>query len=538
MKAALAAMDVDVAQWRALTRVLLKNDFDALLGARGLTAAKRGATSFFAFLTYILAGLFPAFMVRISPDVLLGATMMTTMVMFMVASSLLLGDGVAIASPDDFGILGFRPVSSRTYLAARVSTMSIRTLGIGALVGGPPVLAFAFKGGFPLAGAAAGSVFATALATTFAIVAMYGWLLRLVGPRRLTRLMSYAQLAANFVVWGGFVAASQGMQKQLLEGLRLDSASLIVGYPGCWFASWVDLANGAADAPRLIAAALSVFTVGALSWSIGGRLSLDYSDRLAALATASTPSRTRDRGRMRAPWLGFLRGEGRAVAILVRSHFRDDTRFRIAIISLVPMTALYMFMGLRGGAPPDPFVAGAKGGDPAFFLQFVLFFLPFMLRQTMTYSDAYESSWIFHTTPADRARLVTASRNVVAIGFLLPYLCFIAVLFAWLFHNAGHAVLHTIFLGSMSWLVLQVTVLADPDLPFSRPPARQARGGMTIGVIMVATIFGIAGYMVITRFVYRSPVAMVATLAVFCGLSLLLSALTRGRARRRMAEPN
>jgi hypothetical protein len=533
----LAALDIDRAQWRVLTRVLLKNDFAAVIASHGAAAAeaKRARWTLVGMvLVYVVAGVVPLYMIVLSPDVLLAATTMTTVVAFMVGSTLLLGEGVAISSPDDFAILGYRPISSRTYLLARVAALSVRTLTIGLLVGGGSLIALLVKYGVAPAAAGVASVLLTAMATTLAVIALYGWLLRVIGPRSLGRILSYVQLATNFVVWGGFIAVSQGLQEQMVAGLRLEDARLILGYPGCWFASWIALAGGAADAPRLAAAGLSLGTIAVLGWTVAGKLSLDYNERLARLATVSAPPPVARAGGTR--WPAFLQREARAVAILVRSHFRDDTRFRIGIVGLLPLTVIYMYLGLREGTPRDPFVAGAEGSDPALLLTFVLYILPFTLYQTLTHSEAYEASWLFHTTPSDRARLVTAGRDAVAVGFLVPYLALLAAVFAYLFGHAGHALLHTLFMGWMAYLVLQITVLADPRLPFSRSPTKVGRGGATFGMIMVGTVAGMIGYAIVTRLVYRSAIAMVVTLVVFFMVSVVLDRRTRVRAVARASE--
>jgi hypothetical protein len=532
LRAALAALDIDAAQWRALTRVLLKNDYDLVLS--GTAGSKRAAVaSLFTGVIYLLSGTLPAYVVRISPDIMLGATMMTTFVAFMVTSSLLLGEGVSIASPDDYGVLGFRPVSSRTYLAARVTTLMVRTLGIAALVGGPSVLAFAFKGGVALALAAAFAAVATATASTFGIVALYGWMLRLVGPRRLVRIMSYAQFAANAVVWVGFFIASQGMQKRMLGSLHLDSALLILAYPGCWFASWVDLASGTVDGVRIAAALLSVGLAVALVLSIGGRLSLDYNERLAALATAGESRRT-PKKRRRTSGRTMLGAETRVVAILLRSHFREDMRFRLGMISFLPLGLLYLVMGLSGEAVADPFVAGDGGPNGTFFVQFILLFLPFNLRNMMTFSQSHEAAWIFHSTPVDKGRLVTATRNIVAIGFLLPFVVLIGAVFGWFIGNPWHALLHAIFLGLIGYLTLAATVLADPRLPFSHKP--EPRAGVMFGTMFGAAFGGIGAYFLIVLVVYRSPVAIAVTLLGLIAASVIIEPLILRRARRRLAE--
>ena len=108
--------------------------------------------------------------------------------------------------------------------------------------------------------------------------------------------------------------------------------------------------------------------------------------------------------------------------LLVRAQIVHDLKFRIAMLSLLPTTAVYMFMG---GWPTDPFLP-ASGGNPFGLAQMIVIFLPMMARQVIVHSDAHKAAWIFHTTPANRSKLLVASRNVITAFFILPYLALVA----------------------------------------------------------------------------------------------------------------
>ena len=213
-------LDVDATQWWGLTRAFLKIDFSALRGTQGARAARTMAVGLLlTAVVYGLSGIMPAIVVFASSDVLFAATVMVSVTAFMVASSLLVGHGASIVSPDDHAVLGFRPVTSRTYLAVRVTSLFIRTMAITLLVGYPPVVAFLLKNG-PDVRAAIGAIaalIATGFAVTLTIVASYGWMLRVAGPVRVMRFMSYMQFLSQMVVWGGFLVMSQGLQDRLID---------------------------------------------------------------------------------------------------------------------------------------------------------------------------------------------------------------------------------------------------------------------------------------------------------------------------------
>lgn len=527
---------VDYTQWRVLVRTFLKIDFGALLGAQGSAAATKTALGLLlTCVIYGLTGLMPALAIWASPDLLLGAAIMTTIVGFMVASTLLMGDGAAIASPDDHNVLGFRPITSRTYLAVRITSMFIRTLAIATLVGYPAAIAFLFKDGLHPAAAfaALAANYGTAAAVTLAMVAMYGWLLRIAGPTRVLRLMSYAQLVATTMTWGGLLAITQGFGRHLLSGVTLSGNLWAFLYPGTWFASYVSLARGRAGLLELVAVGLSLLLLAALVRSISGKLSLEYVERLSRLTTAAAPAAVAERP---SRWLGILGSETRAVAILVRSQFRYDMKFRLGLLSIVPITFIYLFLGTRGGSPADPFVAGASHGNETGFIQLAMMFLPMSLRRTLVTSESYRASWIFYTSPADRTRLALAARDIITLFFLVPYLTLLAGIFTYFFHNALHAVVHAFFLGFLAYLVVQFGVMINPQLPFSLPVTKDTNAGMNFGMMMVVMMIGYAMYFFVTFFVYRTPLRMVVTLAGLLAVAWLMDRTTRARAERRLGD--
>ena len=105
----------------------------------------------------------------------------------------------------------------------------------------------------------------------------------------------------------------------------------------------------------------------------------------------------------------------------------------------------------------------------------------------------------------------------------------LAAVFTYFFGHVGHALLHTLFLGCMSYLVLQLAVLADPRLPFSMPLARETSTGAAFGVIALALAAGMAIYAGLVTFVYATAVGVVLTLAAFGVAGVMLDRVTRAR---------
>ena len=262
-----------------------------------------------------------------------------------------------------------------------------------------------------------------------------------------------------------------------------------------------------------------------------GPIAADYGDRLGQLAAATTTPATPPSPRRA---FLFTRDEPRAVALLVRAQFRYDMRVRLGVLSLVPLTLLYMYIGARDGATADPFVRGPSNQFDLMLYAVLLF--PSILVQQLAGSDAYRAAWIYFATPADRAALVVATKDVVIALFLVPYGIFLVAALSWRFGHPGHAVVHTGFLLLLGLLALQSAVLVSPRLPFATPPPRPSGNAVMIIWMIVTMVASIVTLVVVQRWVYRSW-SRVALAAVLLLLAVaLLNQLLRSRAISRRHE--
>ena len=106
------------------------------------------------FIFYSFMGVGVATVVWFTRDLFLSSTVVLTYVMFMVATAALLDHSSAIASPDDHAILGFRPVTSRTYFASRLANVLVYTTTMTAVFSYVPIVTFFIRHGAGVGAAA------------------------------------------------------------------------------------------------------------------------------------------------------------------------------------------------------------------------------------------------------------------------------------------------------------------------------------------------------------------------------------------------
>jgi hypothetical protein len=477
---------------------------------------------------YTLFGGLIAFLVWVSRDLLLVGTVGATYTAFIIGTAVILDHNSVISSPADYAILGFRPVSSRTYFAVKLTNILVYTTALTTVAAWLPILSAFLRHGLGVGIAMGLLIYASSTATTLGIVVGYASVLRAVGPEAIERALSYLQVAMSFAVYGGQLLMSQVVSRSAFMSLAMPQTPWVLIYPGTWFGSYLELAAGDLSARAITLTLASIALLALMASRLGGRLSLDYSERLGAITAASRAREAPGRRRGgKAVW--FTAGEARAVALLVRSQFRSDQRFRMGVLGLIPFTLLYMFMGIRSGAVVDPFAS--TGGMRALPVTMAILTAPAMLRMHLTRSDAFRASWIFFTCPGDRMQIARSSKDVLVAFFLIPYLLLVFGIYSYVVGHPGHVLVHLAFLGLVGHFVLQVALLIDPALPFSKPMVKGG-GSLIFFGFTLATIAVSAFIQVYASRLYSNVTFMVAAVVGLLGAGAIVDRLTRARVAR------
>lgn len=535
MKPVFDALGVDYAQWSALTRAMLKRDFrgrTSSMGRAGRTGATGGRALLSQAIIYSLIGAFLSIAIVAAKDLFFAGTLLCTYVMFMTGTSVMLDHATALTSSDDYAVLGFRPISSRTYFAVRLTNVLVYTLVLTTLVSYLPIGFLFAKRGLVIGFAGLLAMYGSSTAIAFALLVGYGALQRIVGANLLKQALSVVQLLMSFMVYGGYMLVSRVASRTFLEGFTLTKTWPVALAPPAWFGSYFDLARGDFRLITVVPAALTALVLVAMTRALTGSLAAGFSERLGEVSVTNAGPSAADLRRSasakataRQPSTGWLfrAGESRAMALLIRSQFRNDQKFRLGVLTILPLTALYIFQGVtRTGAGAE------RPGGQFMLVGFAIMMFPAMLKMQLTRSDSYRASWIFFAAPVSRARLIRAAKDVVVTMFLVPYLVIVAAIMAYATGSAAHAIAQVLVLGLVSHLVLQTTILMDPELPFAKPfdkgggPSRMMVLFLLIGLTNVALTFA-------TPWLYTSWLLTTGLAGTVILLSLLVELLTRAR---------
>jgi hypothetical protein len=531
VKPLIRALGADYEQWKALVMVSLRLDFRATSFGREYNRREPspGWRVFRQVLLYVLLGGATTLVAAQLSDPFLTGTFVNTYVIFMVGTAMLVDHNSAVISPTDYAILGFRPITSRTYFVSRLTNVLVYTLAMTAAISLIPATVFFQQYGFSTGLVATLALFVCSLTVALAVIVGYASLLRRVGARRLRNLLSYLQLAIGLVMYGGYFLFAD-LISNVPDTFHISTDRWLLLDPAAWFASYAEIAAGRASSLQMLAALLSVMLFGFLLSRLRGRLSLEYSERLGALLVDAPAQKPATLTRATTTGLSFLRAETRAVAMLVRSHFRNDIKFRMGVLGVLPMTIIYLIMGLRDQGGGQASFTPSTGRLWLVTVPALLF--PLLLKSNLARSDTFHASWIFFSTPVDRARLIAASRDVLVAFFLVPYLILLGIAISLFGVDPGYLLVYLTITGLLSHVTLIGVMYINPELPFAKPVDRSGSSGRVFLLMLLIGAFSLI-IPFLSRLVYGDALKSMVVFGVIVAFTSLLNRMLRARILKR-----
>ena len=522
-------LGVDPVQWRALVWVSFITDLRQMKGT-GIGIARAAAGSLGgALVSQLLYGAFCAAIIAVLPNVFASSVIYFTLLLATLGLALLVDFTAVVLSPDDHVQLAPRPIDSRTFFVARLTSV----IGFALMLTAPfallPAVAYLFRdAGGSLAGAVA-SLAAAALCAVLVpliVILVFLGLVQVIPAGRLHRALGYVQFLLSFVFIGGFFLLSR--TTRAIDAVRLEKAAAIYINPASWFAAWIEIAERRATATDLFAAAVPLILLAVAGLLVRSRLSLAYAERLSTMFVDRPGGATSHRP-VSHPMFGPAH---HAVGLLAGAQFRTDQKFRLGVLGILPLTVIYLLAGFNDEGGPD-----VMRREPLLVYYAVLFF-PVMLRQFLVYSESWRASWIFHAAPMPFDEIVVGLKNTVVSHFLVPYLLLVMLLLGWLYPRPPLEWLaHGLVIGLLSHALLTADLLVNPSIPFSQP-TRQGTRSLALLALMLPTMAIITTIPFWRPYLYATPGRSVLGVAVLVTVNVLLheTLLTRvGRLSRHWA---
>jgi hypothetical protein len=535
----LTFLRIDPAQFRVLLKTGVAIDFRSGLSpsARRQGSSPR-AVAASILVSYGMLGFFSSFFILMNPDTFVTGSMLCTVILLFVSTAVMIDFQSLIFSTDDFLVVGYRPVTSRTFFAARVGNVLVHiglmTLALMLF----PFFAFLFAHGFKpvLALATLAAALLEAAVIACAAILFYATVLRFTLPERLRTVLTYVQFLFSLAIYGSGFAMTTLFNPRTLGGIHFVREWWMLVIPSTWFSGFLTLADGDFSLFPFLAAGLACLVLLIMVRSLTGRVSATFMNRLSELCftTEKTkPMKERKAGRS----FTFLKYETRSAFILMKSQFRYERNLRMSLLATLPIVLLYFYGGVKNATGSlDPFTAAAAHLAKLNIAYFGLAFFPLIMLQTLTQSEGFRAAWIFYTSPSDKGKIVLALKNVVLALFVIPYLVIMGILLSIYSTTLLHGAAHMVLLFMLSNIMLQAFILYKPALPFSQTANRRTRMlstflFMIVGVIIIQLYLNMA-----LRFVYPSALATVLFGLCFLLITGVLELAVQRRIRRKLAN--
>ena len=452
-----------------------------------------------------------------------GAFAVNMAVLVFISLTILLEFSNLIISPDDYPIISPHPVNSKTFFFAKaIHFVAYVTVLATAIILIPAVVAAIRFKAWWLTPVIFLSSWGMAMAASLFFILFYTVALKIINRDRMQRLLGYTQLIFVTVIYFGYMVVPRMIDK--VAAIDITSVNVIWIYltPPAWFSAWPALLTGDTRIEMVLSALAGMIVSAVLVVVATSRLSMQYAVTLNNTVEQMEKSQIAvKKGFFARLTASISYPEDRAVWQLIRAQFKYDNRFKMTVLSILPLTAFYIYMGLQdGGRLIDPFVESlaASKGSGNYLLYIAVGMFPFMIIMGTAYSPSAAASWVFFASPANKTNLVMSSARFTVIYFCIPYLILLTGVLGYFFGSYFHALLHCFILFLMLLTLVRVFVLLMPNLPFSIPVRAGQRGVLMMVMFLIPTIFIVVPMLLVTKLGYGGVLGYS---LIACGLVLI-----------------
>ncbi len=464
-------------QLRTLIQVGIKQNWRGATNPFEPTADKKATVGFPGLAIWVGLNLFLSFalggMILAISDFFISLVLSSFLAMTIVSMQVLMEFGNIIIIPDDFHIIGPRPVNSKTFFISKLIQLiyfvSLLSLAISII---PSFFALAKTESILSPVALILQFWICNLFASFLMMTIYTLIMKKTDRSRLERILGYVQLVMMILIMSGSFIFAQ-LFREYFMGADLSAALWVKLLPTYWFASPYKLISSGWDFLTFTFACGALILLIIISRVAFSYLSLSYADSLSRI-----PSNLESKQRNYLPrfvvslWNRYARPEDKALLMITRANFKHDAKFRLGIMSFLPILLIYGAIGIREAGdgifnPLNPIEGTAE--IPNLLFGFAVSFFPLVIMSAMHSSKSWESAWVYFSTPMDRVRMVQSVGRIIILIITFPFGVGLFLIYLYFFKNPLDAFLHTLFLVTVGTNIITFGNLFSftSKLPFS-----------------------------------------------------------------------
>ena len=526
------AVGIDAEQFLVLLRISLWIDFrgsaQAVMAGASSDNPLKGSLALYGLLSAL-----PAILVFVAPvEVFVRAIMAFNMLFLLMI--MLVDFGVTLVVADDIRVVGWRPINSRTYLAARLANTIILISMFDLALFLVPAIAGMFARGssrwFPLIFlpcALFAGVFVCGV-----VAACYTTLLRLFSPARFRAALNAFQVAfMTLLVLAGQIGPHVHDHRPRNPLNPLDAAAWTWAdiLPSNWFAAPVELLLRGPSQRTLALSALAVVATLGLFAALLGTLSLDYLEKVASAGEASSSAIGVNRGVAlwrRAVAFALRSPEERVMFDFTRQIFLRDHKVRLRAYPSLAYAFVPGLLILLQSERSEHFMLLAPAA--------ILGFLPIPLLTQFPYWGESHGEWIFAMTGFESIpNLAVGIKKAILFTFQLPALIVFSIPLFFLAGPLPACAAIVLALGVGIFILELAFLLLTPGLPFTqelRPGGAAGTMAFSLGSLVALGIIAVILYVFANT---PARIAVIGLILIFGGVALDPA----GNARFTVEEP-
>lgn len=451
-----------------------------------------------------LLGLFYLFAFSVGSNIVTSLTVFFSMFFFMLSATLISDfTSVLIDVRDTFIILP-KPVSDRTFIAARLLHIFIHICKIVLPMSLPGLIYMLTNYGIT---AMLIFLLITLLVSAFAIFfinALYLIILKITTPQKFQSIISYIQIVFAIAIYASYQIFPRMVDTMHLESLDVTTKPGLIFYPIYWFASsWNALYTFHGTTAEIIAAILGLLLPIVSLFVVVKYLAPSFNNKLAMISSGGTSAPEAAVGKTvkskfsypaflsriftssPAEKMGFL------FSWKMSSRSRD---FKLKVYPSIGYLAVYvviMFMNSKHVTLDQIREQDTRGKILIISALYFTSLLLTMAINQMVYSEKYKASWMYYVSPLQKpGEVILGGAKAAILKFYIPIVVFITLAGVII---AGPGILPNIILGLFNELLIATVVvyMGNKLFPFSLHQNTNVKTGAFLRSLSVLMISGL-----------------------------------------------
>ncbi len=495
---------VDYGQLRAI--VGIKLEMDNRRPPTYQTHRKEDSNATFmwmVFMYFILGGML-AFLLVFVPSLVFIYSIYHSFLMVMITMTLVSDFSSVLLDTSDNTIVLPRPISNKTFYAARAThiLLYIGLISLALAIG--PIITTFFIHGISAGLATVVTSFLTVFLSVALTNGFYLLLMRFTTEERLKNVINYFQIGMAILMMGGNQILPRLFTKPMVEGVSSEIPWWSLLIPPMWMANTIQLFKDFQfDGIALTTAALALLFPFIAWWAINRYLTPYFTQKLADLGTASArgtegqkkiSSKTKGNA-----WASSIARTGleKAAFNLSSFGFSRDRKLKLRIYPALGYLIVLIFVFIFRGKPEETtwveYLTNLASSETHLIAIYACIYLVVVATYEIHFTDDYKASWIFQSAPLKKpGYLLIGTMKSIFIRFFVPMYAAtsLLVLFIW----KANALVDLIFGFCTSLLLMLIIgVIAEKHLPLSLQPSVRNQGGSMARAIITFLILAVVG---------------------------------------------